>query len=79
MSKSDTRTNWYRQLRQNAQALCFAEGYHKFGDSENSATFGVLISYFGNNPGRFCEVFSQYGLCTMHTTAALLRSHQSLN
>jgi phage N-6-adenine-methyltransferase len=62
LTKSDTRTKWYKQLRLNAQALCFAEGYHKFGTAENSATFGVLLSYFGNNPDRFGEVFRQFGV-----------------
>jgi hypothetical protein len=61
---ADTRTNWYKELRLNAQALCFAEGYHKFGAAENSATFGVLLSYFGDKPGRFCDVFGQFGVCT---------------
>jgi phage N-6-adenine-methyltransferase len=64
LTKSDTRTNWYKQLRLNAQAICFAEGYHRFGNASNSATFGVLLSYFGNNPGRFGEVFGQFGVCT---------------
>jgi hypothetical protein len=64
LTKSDTRTNWYKQLRQNSQALCFAEGYHRFGDAENSATFGVLFSYFGDNPTRFREVFKKFGVCS---------------
>ncbi len=63
LTKSDIRTNWYKQLRSDAQSLCFAEGYHKFGSASNSAPFGVLISYFGDNPGRFCDVFGQFGLC----------------
>ncbi len=64
LTKSDTRTNWYKQLRQNAQSLCFAEGYHRFGEADNSATFGVLLSYFGKNPARFREVFKQFGVCS---------------
>ncbi len=64
LTKNDTRTHWFGLLRKNAQALCFVEGYHKFGSAENSATFGVLLSYFGNNPGRFCDVFGQFGVCT---------------
>ncbi len=64
LTKSDTRTNWFKQLRQNSQALCFAEGYHRFGDAENSATFGVLLSYFGENPAKFREVFKKFGVCS---------------
>jgi phage N-6-adenine-methyltransferase len=63
LTKNDTRTKWYKQLRQNAQALCLAEGYHQFGDAENSATFGVLLTYFGDKPDRFCEVFAKFGVC----------------
>ncbi len=65
LTKSDTRTNWYKQLRQNAQALCFADGYHRFGDADNSATFGVLLTYFGDNPDRFREVFAKFGVCAL--------------
>jgi hypothetical protein len=65
LTKSDTRTNWYKQLRQNAQALCFADGYHRFGDADNSATFGVLLTYFGDKPDRFREVFAKFGVCAL--------------
>ncbi len=64
LTKSDTRTKWYQQLRQNSKVLCFAEGYHRFGDASNSATFGVLLSYFGDNPAKFCEVFKKFGACS---------------
>lgn len=63
LTKSDTRTNWFKQLRQNSQALCFAEGYHRFENAENSAPFGVLLCYFGENPARFREVFKKFGVC----------------
>jgi hypothetical protein len=64
LTKSDTRTNWYKQLRLNAKVLCFAEGYHRFGDADNSATFGVLLSYFGDEPARFRSVFKKFGVCS---------------
>ena len=64
LTKSDTRTNWYKQLRLNAKVLCFAEGYHRFGDADNSATFGVLLSYFGKEPARFRSVFKKFGVCS---------------
>jgi ParB family chromosome partitioning protein len=65
LTKNDTRTKWYKQLRKNAQALCLAEGYHRFGDADNSATFGVLLTYFGDNPDRFREVFAKFGVCAL--------------
>jgi hypothetical protein len=63
LTKCDIRTNWYKQLCQNAQVLCFANGYHRFGDADNSATFGVLLSYFGQQPETFCKIFAKFGLC----------------
>ena len=64
LTKSDTRTNWYKELRLNAKVLCFVEGYHCFGDANNSATFGVLLSYFGKEPARFRSVFKKFGFCS---------------
>jgi hypothetical protein len=63
LTKADTRTNWYKKLRESCQAICFVEGYHKYGKAQASATFGTLLTYFGNNPERFCEVFENFGVC----------------
>ncbi|HEY9709852.1 MAG TPA: DNA N-6-adenine-methyltransferase [Oculatellaceae cyanobacterium] len=63
LTKADTRTNWYKKLREACQAICFVEGYHKYGKAQTSATFGTLLTYFGNNPERFCEVFEPFGIC----------------
>ena len=76
LTKSDTRTNWYKQLRENAQALCLADGYHRFGDADNPATFGVLLTYFGDNPARFREVFAKFGLCTLLGIDGLVANRQ---
>jgi phage N-6-adenine-methyltransferase len=63
LTKADTRTKWYRKLRESCQAVCFVEGYHKYGNAQTSATFGTLLTYFGNNPERFCKVFEPFGIC----------------
>lgn len=63
LTKAYPRTNWYKKLRESCQAICFVEGYQKYGKAQTSATFGTLLTYFGSNPERFCEVFKPFGIC----------------
>lgn len=63
LCKADSRTRWYEWLMDNCNAFCIYRGYMKFGDSETSAMFSVVLFYFGWNPFGFMKVFSKLGWC----------------
>jgi phage N-6-adenine-methyltransferase len=60
-----TDTSWFHQAASAAAAVCFTRGRIRFQGAEdvgNSPTDGSAFFYFGDDPDRFTEVFSRFGL-----------------
>jgi hypothetical protein len=57
---ASTGAKWFQPLFN--QVLCFVEGRIKFeGHGKTQPTHSNVFAYFGDNPGRFREVFGQFG------------------
>jgi ParB family chromosome partitioning protein len=61
-----TETNFYQNMMENCQAICFIKGRVKFIDREGKSTGtplqGQTILYFGGNHKEFGAIFSQFGV-----------------
>lgn len=59
-----TETAWFRTLIENADAVVFPTGrikYRKRDGEKGTPLQGQAFIYFGNAPGRFLKVFSEFG------------------
>lgn len=65
LTRCDTRTRWFRYLRDNADARCMLEGSYGFlmpdGNKLPGDTIGHVFWYFGPRRRRFDAVFSPHG------------------
>lgn len=61
-----TETRWFQRMLAICSAICFLAGRIKFLDKNGKITGtalqGQAIIYFGNNPGKFHDVFSGKGI-----------------
>lgn len=61
-----TETNWYQSLLTLSTAVCFIKGRVKFinrdGENLGAPLQGQTILYFGENSGKFGEIFAQFGI-----------------
>jgi ParB family chromosome partitioning protein len=66
-----TETKWFQGLAGACSAICFVKGRIKFLDSESnkpgSPLQGQAIMYFGDQPNRFDEFFSNFGVILWKT------------
>lgn len=59
-----TDTRWFRMMVESADAILFTTGRVKFYKPDSnkcSPLQGQALIYYGENPGRFLEVFSKFG------------------
>lgn len=59
-----TDTRWFRMMVESADAILFTTGRVKFYKPDSnkcSPLQGQALMYYGENPGRFLEVFSKFG------------------
>ena len=59
-----TETAWFRTLIENADAVVFPTGrikYRKRDGEKGTPLQGQAFIYFGDAPGRFLKVFSEFG------------------
>jgi phage N-6-adenine-methyltransferase len=71
VQNSGTDTAWFHKLANAAARLCFVEGRINFlrDDGESAANrYAQTFFYFGNDPGRFAEVFDEFGLVVQRVT-----------
>lgn len=62
---NETETTWFKRLAELATAMLFHDGKMNFkipeGKKYTGPERGMVFFYFGNDPDRFLENFSQYG------------------
>ncbi|KQZ98434.1 hypothetical protein ASD64_15760 [Mesorhizobium sp. Root157] len=64
LTHNSTDTAWFDMLFKNADAICFTTGRIRFESPEGekaAPAMGQAFTYFGPNPERFAEVFSEVG------------------
>lgn len=62
---NETETTWFKRLAELATAMLFHDGKMNFkipeGKKYTGPERGMVFFYFGNDPDRFLDNFSQYG------------------
>lgn len=69
LTKTDCRTAWFADVINTFPLHCLVQGYLSYlGNKGNKAAFGTALWYWGNQPNRFKQIFSQLGwVCTVTT------------
>lgn len=61
LSKFDARVGWFPILMDNADLFCVVQGYCRYGESKNAATFSTVLWYFGDRHDDFMHSFKDLG------------------
>jgi phage N-6-adenine-methyltransferase len=71
LCQDDTKTKWWHKTFKACSAICFTncrlEFYHPETNIESPSPFGSHVFYFGPDPDKFVEVFSQLGTAIRNT------------
>lgn len=80
LTNNATDTEWFHHALKSARAVCLTRGRIHFlegrnGDlvEKNSPTHGQAFFYFGPDPERFTDVFSEFGSIVVPATRELMR------
>lgn len=62
LGPSKTGPKWFRDAWYHSDAICFWSGRITFLGESQGAYFDSVFFYWGNQPYKFCDVFSPYGI-----------------